>query len=168
MIRKVRTQRKTLLVIGEGDTEVAFLKYLRSLYCSKGQGTEVTIVNAYGKSPQNVVDCAIKHIGAASYDKKICLLDTDVAWPLAVINKAKRNKIIMLGAVPCIEGLFLDILENPIPTNTDECKSKIAGTYNFRLTDFRNYSRIFDKNTLDQARQRIPLLNELLKYYEAT
>lgn len=168
MIRKVRAQRKTLLVIGEGDTEVAFLKYLRSLYCSKGQGTEVTIVNAHGKSPESIVNTAIRHAGSAAFDKKVCLLDTDIAWPPAVCTKAKKYKVTMLGASPCIEGLFLDILGIPIPRIIDQCKPKIASMFNFSLTDVGNYPRVFDRHKLDEARQRIRTLNDLLNFYEAT
>lgn len=166
MTRPIRIQRKTLLVVGEGDTEVAFLKYLRSLYCSSGEGAKVTIDNAYGKSPENIVNTAIRHAGSAAFDKKVCLLDTDVAWPLAVCTKAKRNKITMLGSTPCIEGLFLDILGHPLPNSINECKPKIATMFNFRLTDERNYPRVFDKNKLDEARQRISTLDNLLNFYE--
>ena len=167
MIRKLRFQRKTLLVVGEGDTEVAFLKYLRSLYCASGKGAKVTVDNAHGKSPENIVNSAIRHLGSAAFDKKVCLLDTDIAWPPAVCTKAKKNKVTMLGATPCSEGLFLDILGVPFASITDECKSKIASMFNFSLTNERNYPRAFDRNKLDEARQRIRTLNDLLNFYEA-
>lgn len=167
MSRTIRIQRKTLLVVGEGDTEVAFLKYLRSLYCSKGQGTEVTIVNAHGKSPESIVNTTIRHAGSAAFDKKVCLLDTDVPWPIAVCTKANKYKIAMLGATPCVEGLFLDILGIPIPHIIDQCKPKIASMFNFKLTDERNYLRVFDKNKLNEARHRVATLNDLLNFYES-
>mgnify|MGYP001473509280 CR=1 FL=1 len=40
MARKQHQVRKTLLVVGEGDSEEAFLKHLRDLYCSGGARSE--------------------------------------------------------------------------------------------------------------------------------
>ena len=55
-----RTVQTTVLIVGEGDTEKAFLDYLKSLYVTRGCGVSVTIRNAHGKGPINVVDTAIR------------------------------------------------------------------------------------------------------------
>lgn len=52
MARKQHQVRKTLLIVGEGDSEEAFLKHLRELYCSGGAGVAVTVRNAHGKGPE--------------------------------------------------------------------------------------------------------------------
>ena len=52
MARKRHPLRKTLLIVGEGDSEAAFLKHLRDLYCSGGAGVAVTVRNAHGKGPE--------------------------------------------------------------------------------------------------------------------
>ena len=80
MIKKVRRQRKTLLVMGEGDCEAAFLQYLRNIYCSDNEGVNVTIRNAQGGGPASIVAQVVRHTRLASYDKKIALLDTDLIW----------------------------------------------------------------------------------------
>lgn len=57
MRRRVQ-QRKTLLVVGEGETEVAFLSYLKRVYCQGENTVKVTVRNAYGKGPEHVLDHA--------------------------------------------------------------------------------------------------------------
>lgn len=78
MARKKHQVRKTLLIVGEGDSEVAFLKHLRELYCSGGVGVRVTIRNAHGKGPENVIAFAARQAGIYSYDAHAALLDTDL------------------------------------------------------------------------------------------
>ena len=74
-----RTQRVTLLAVGEGDSEEAFLKYLRSLYCANHAGVNVTVRNAHGKGPGNVVSTAIGHMRNRAFDRALALLDVS-AW----------------------------------------------------------------------------------------
>ena len=62
MAKRIRHTRSTLLVVGEGDTEVAFLRHLRVIFCSACKGVEVTIRNAYGKGPENVINTVIGHL----------------------------------------------------------------------------------------------------------
>lgn len=68
MVRKQHRVRKTLLIVGEGDSEEAFLKHLRDLYCSGGSGVAVTVRNAHGKGPENVIDHAARLARIYSYD----------------------------------------------------------------------------------------------------
>ena len=80
MARKQHQVRKTLLIVGEGDSEEAFLKHLRELYCSGGSGVAVTVRNAHGKGPENVIDHAARQARIYSYDARAALLDTDIPW----------------------------------------------------------------------------------------
>ena len=129
-------QRKTLLAVGEGKADAAFLRYLRGLYCSGRQGVSVTVRNASGKGPTNVIGTAIGALRIASFDHKLCLLDTDIFWSSKNISDAKRHKIQLIGAPPCLEGLLLQILGKSVPTGSDECKRQlksITGKSMFRL-----------------------------------
>ena len=51
-----RQARKTVLVVGEGHSEVAFLRHLKSLYAPRSCGVAVNISNAHGKGPAHVID----------------------------------------------------------------------------------------------------------------
>lgn len=46
--------RKTLLIVGEGYDEVAFLKHLKQFPGVCGQGVEIAIKNAHGKGAAGV------------------------------------------------------------------------------------------------------------------
>jgi len=92
MIKKIRTQRLTLLFVGEGDCEVAFLGHIRNLFCSGGHGLKVTLRNAHGKGPDNVVNHALAFSRSNGFDKKACLLDTDLPWPIKSVKAAKKRK----------------------------------------------------------------------------
>lgn len=43
-----RALRKTLLIVGEGDAEEAFLKHLKALFVGRAGGIEVKVGNARG------------------------------------------------------------------------------------------------------------------------
>lgn len=84
--------RKTLLIVGEGYDEVAFLNHLKQFPGVCGQGVEITIRNARGKGAAGVVDCAIKRQANAAYDKVAVLLDTDTTDWTAKVEKLARQK----------------------------------------------------------------------------
>lgn len=166
MPRHYRTQRATLLAVGEGHSEEAFLKYLRSLYCSGGNGVSVTVRNAYGKGPHNVIEHALRHTMAAAYDRQLCLLDTDIVWPTALIKRAKQKRIILIGANPCLEGMLLDILGNTTPDTSIECKRLLRTITNADMTESSDYDREFTKQVLERSRQRIRALDDLISSFE--
>lgn len=105
--RKVvrRSVTKTLLLVGEGHAEKAFLSHLKSLF-SNGS-FKVSIVTAGGKGPEHVMSHAISCKRCDGYDFVIVLLDTDIVWPKANIKKALSAGINLVGSEPCLEGLLL-------------------------------------------------------------
>ena len=48
--------QRTLLIVGEGGAEEAFLKHVKHLYVPRGCGLIVTIKNARGKGAQHVIN----------------------------------------------------------------------------------------------------------------
>lgn len=100
MVRKKRQVRKTILVVGEGDSEVAFLKHLRSVYCSEGFGAKVTVRNAHGKGPEHVIDHAVGLARIYRYDQHVALLDTDIPWSDQLKRRATKSRIEMIGSTP--------------------------------------------------------------------
>ena len=65
-------------MVGEGTTDWAFLKYIKSLYIIRGCGVSAKVLNARGKGPDHVVDYAIRQRQNAAYDRIIALLDSDL------------------------------------------------------------------------------------------
>ena len=166
MARKTREVRRTLLVVGEGDCEVAFLRHLREAYCSQHQGVNVTIRNAHGKGPENVVEQTRRKVRSYSYDQVVSLLDTDIPWSTAVKKVAKQAKIEMVGSTPCLEGLLLSILGERASEQSTECKKTLRLRLGVDMTERDHYARHFPKMLLDQSRLRISELDRLLGFFE--
>lgn len=160
--RKRRTAYHTVLVVGEGTTECAFLRHIKSLYNSRGCGVSVTIRNAHGKGPDHVVDYAIRQCRNAEYDRIVTLLDTDLPMSAAVRKRARSKKVRIIGSIPCIEGLLLKILGEHVPATSGECKQRCGGILPERLTLSEDYSEHFPKDLLDGRRESIPELGALL------
>lgn len=167
-LRKQHKIRKTLLIVGEGDSEEAFLKYLRELYCSGGTGVSVTVRNAHGKGPENVINHAARQSRIYSYDKCVALLDTDIFWTDTLKKDARKAKIEMVGSSPCLEGLLLSILGGRPTVQSAECKKAIQQLLNIDLTERTSYAKDFPKAVLELARAKIEELDRLLRYIQGS
>jgi len=158
--RPVRETKKTLLMVGEGCAEKAFLQHLRGLY-SNGK-IKHSIHSANGKGPHNVIKSTIAKHTHDGYDYSVSLLDTDIVWPEKLVQEAKRKGIHLIGSIPCLEGFLLDIINEKKPETSPECKRvahpKLAG----RETERESYEPLFTKQCLDTARERIDSLNKLI------
>ena len=166
MAQKQYQVRKTLLVVGEGDSEEAFLKHLRDLYCSRGEGVATTVRNAHGKGPENVLDHVTRQARNANFDKLVALLDTDLLWTDKLRKDARKAKIDMIGSIPCFEGLLLSILGKPPGAQCADCKKAIQQLIDIDLTERQSYAKHFPKAVLDAARLKIVELDQLLKAFE--
>jgi len=126
-VRRVRQAQTTVLIVGEGDTDVAFIRHLSRLYNVRGCGVSVTIRNAHGYGPEQVLEYAIGQARVGDYDRRAALLDTDMPWTEVVKKRARSKRIEMLPSDPCLEGLLLRILNKPVPPQSDLCKRELQG-----------------------------------------
>ena len=159
-----RAARHTILLVGEGTTDWAFLKYIKSLYIIRGCGVSAKVLNARGKGPDHVVDYAIRQRQNAAYDRIIALLDSDLEISLAAHKRARSKKIQIIRAKPCIEGLLLKILGKYVPATSADCKARVGDTLPARLTAPEDYQASFQKDLLDERRDDVPELGKLLDY----
>ena len=159
-----RAARHTILLVGEGATDWAFLKYIKSLYIIRDCGVSAKVLNARGKGPDHVVDYAIRQRQNAAYDRIIALLDSDLEISLAAHKRARSQKIQIIKAKPCIEGLLLKILGKYVPATSADCKARVGDTLPTRLTVPEDYQESFPKDLLDERREDVPELGRLLDY----
>ena len=160
-----RPLRKTLLAVGEGKADVAFLKHLRRLYCIDGKGTRVTIKDAHGKGPGNVISTAVGALRIAAYDKRLCLLDTDLDWTNQNKHEAKKHKIILVGSKPCLEGLLLQILKKPVPNKSLDCKHQLRSITLKDMLQAEDFEQFFHYQTLQSARMSHSELHHLITLF---
>lgn len=174
-----RTVRKTLLIVGEGPDEKAFLGQLKSLYSKRfcreisllqseslysTDSPKITLISANEKGPENIIGEAIAHKRNHGYDKTVVLLDTDIEWKEKIIKQARKKEIVLVGSEPCLEGLLLKILDKSVPDKSRNCKIQLQNMLPGKSTETRSYASLFPKELLDKARNKVEPLNILISY----
>ncbi|MEA1052862.1 RloB domain-containing protein [Lamprobacter modestohalophilus] len=166
--QSVRHAKTTVLAVGEGDSEEAFLRYLKGLYAPRQSGVAVTVRNARGKGPQHVIDYAIGQAGARAggYDLAAALIDTDLDCPPTYRRKAKRHQLQLVWSEPCFEGLLLAILDQHVPSQSSDCKKRFDHQYGINRYDPEAYAALFPRERLEERRHDLPCLNALCALME--
>lgn len=169
-----RIVRDTALIFGEGRDDRIFLAYLVHIYASGHNSTrpKITVRKGRGGSADGVIEDARKVPG--SFSRKLVKLDQD--RPQDEIDEAvriaRRHKIQIAFSVPCLEGTFLNILE-PNDDHSGESSETCKRSFESRYISHSNrgkmaeYTRVFPKAILDEARRRIPVLDEIITYIES-
>ena len=172
--QKFRHTKKTVLIVGEGPTEKAFLQYLKDQYITREMDIAVQVECGSGGSPISVVEKAVRLKGSRAYDKCFVLVDADLPFePDEELEKRMRRKphIEMLNATPCIEGLLLAILDSNFSQQaTTSVESKrVFETKHLpedKKTDKRSYERIFSRQVIEERRSEVLELDAILKAME--
>lgn len=165
--RRVIQQRKTLLVVGEGATEVAFLNYLKRVYSSGKKGPKVTVKNAHGKGPDHVLDVAMRSQRGVAYDQVVAFLDTDIPWTDTLQKQAEKAYIELIGNTPCIEGMLLKLLGKRVPALSGDCKKQLSAAVNYNLLNAEEYEKWCTLEILDRLAAQDEHLYKLLSFYQA-
>lgn len=150
----------TILLVGEGAAEEAFLTHLKRLYVPRGSGLKVFVRNARGKGAKHVVEWASRQIGA--YDKRAVLLDTDQDWSDAVARKAKASKIVVCKSEPHFEAMMLRLLGLSDVGSSTVLKARLAPYLNNNALNVENYSLHFGRDCLNAGRSREKAIDETL------
>lgn len=157
-----RPVRRTLLLVGEGLAEEAFLRHLRALYVERGSKV-VTVKNAKGKGGGHVLDYTLRQRKAAAFDEAAALLDTDHDWDDAKRAQARKAGITVFEATPCLEALLLAIAGQRPPGVTAACKREFAQRFGHEAHVAAVYTAHFARPALEAARLRVALLDALIQ-----
>jgi hypothetical protein len=150
------------LIVGEGDAEVVFLKYLKDLYVARGSGVAVTIKNAHGKGALHVVDFAIRQSKSVQYDQVAALLDTDTDWTDAAKKKAKQGKVHVLPCNPCLEALLLSLKDElTVGRTTGQLKGLFERRFGGSASDV-DWHRHLSLDAVNAKRAIQPVVNQLV------
>ena len=149
--RTKRTLLSTLVILGEGACEKAFLSYLKDLY-AKNTGQKITLQSADGGSPEDIVKTAIKKSRDIAYDRKFILMDSDIAINDTTIALAKEASInIILSEPLCLEGMLLKLLGQKTPNSSQKCKSLLHPQLDGKATDKNSYKKLITVEILEQS-----------------
>ncbi|MEY2859789.1 MAG: hypothetical protein RL392_247 [Pseudomonadota bacterium] len=159
-----RKTARTVLLAGEGDSEVLFMQHLKRLYVQRGSGVAVTIKNARGKGAGHVVDFASRHSRNAAFDVTAALLDTDTDWNDKVRTMARKAKVQVLACEPCLEAVLLQVHDVRVHERTTaELKRMFAARFGSVASDEVVYAKHFSMLQVEAAHPRMPLLAELIR-----
>lgn len=156
---------RTVLIVGEGYHEEAFLNYLKKLYVPRGCGLSVTVKNAHGKGALNVIDYATRQSANADYDKVAALLDTDTDWNAKAEKLAKIKRVQVLKSEPCFEAMMLRLLGKSTVGDAHALKKQFAPFVNNDPTQRDHFAQYFGPACLQEGRSKEPTIDALLKLF---
>lgn len=163
--RLPRVASRTVLIVGEGDAEEEFLRYLKGLYVERGSGVAVTIKNARGKGAGHVVDYARRQALNAHYDSVAALLDTDTGWTDAARKMAKQASVQVLPCDPCLEALLLFLKDEAIAGKaTDQLKRAFERRFGCSASEM-DWARHLDLDLVNRKADEHPVLGQLIQLF---
>lgn len=161
--RNLKAQLTSLIVVGEGPHDKAFLKHMQKLY-DGNTGQKVKIDSADGGSPYDIINSTDRKHKHAAFDRRFILMDSDVTirqqdWTLA---NNKRIEIITSEPI-CLEGMLLEVLNRRAPDNAQACKRTLHPELSGPATQPDSYAELFPKPVLDETpKQQIQRLKEVI------
>ena len=159
-------QKRTLLIVGEGADEKAFLSYLKQQLVPRGAGLMVTIKNAKGKGAKGVLDYTIKQIRIPEYNTVAALFDTDTDRTDALVKQAKKHKVLLLKSEPCFEAMLLRLLGITPELDSKKLKAQFAPFVNNEATDSKQYAKHFNPEKLEAMQHTEPTIEMLLSLFK--
>ena len=159
-----RTYR-TLLLVGEGRTEEAFLQYIKCLYAPRGCGLSVKVKNARGKGARHVVEWTGRQLAIARYDAVAVLIDTDKDWSESVARRAKAARILVLKSEPLFEAMMLRLLDQSDVGDSKTLKGRFAPFVRNDALRAENYADYFGRDFLEAQRGREATIDALLSLF---
>ncbi|MBN1517689.1 hypothetical protein JXA32_14090 [Candidatus Sumerlaeota bacterium] len=169
--KKHRQAKHTCLLMGEGPTEQAFLIYLKELYLARDSGISCKVENAGGGSPDSIIHTTKKRLRNAAFDRCIVLMNGDRKWPNILLKTISGTKVSFSKSEPCIESLFLRILNCHVPNIQCVRSDVVKGIFHEKYlnkkdkTQAGNYHRIFNHEMLEKQRLSIRQLDDILKCF---
>ena len=142
----------TLLVMGEGEHDKAFVNHMKGIYYSRGSGVKITVRFSGGGSLHDIIKDTVKKTRHESYDSTYILMDKDVTIKQQDFDIANKQGISILLSKPlCLEGMLLNILNERVPNTSIKCKELLHPKLSGHPIYPDSYSPLFDKPVLDAS-----------------
>lgn len=166
---KTRTVKETLLIVCEGDAEIAFVRFVKRTYAD-ALGRAVHEHNAKGKGGKHVLETGLRRArNNRAYDKLVLLLDSDQDWGDELRAKARRARIgkhpiSVIEANPCLEAWLLQILDAETEGDTHHMKQKFRTHAGVEAHETEWMERLLNRDALNKARARVSQLADLMNH----
>ncbi|MGL5250362.1 MAG: hypothetical protein ACRC7P_04690 [Enterovibrio sp.] len=145
----------TLLIVGEGSDDKAFIEHLRTLFVQRNGGRKVTIKAGDGGSPGNIITHASRAYKAEGYDLRYLVLDSDIPLTAANISQARKAGYeILLWKPQCLEGALLEVLGEKVQDHETslQLKSRLHPRLAAHHTKPEAYAKLFDQQRLAETK----------------
>ncbi len=154
--RPHKVKQSTLLIVGEGAHERAFLEHMKQLYDSRENQQRLTVKAADGGSPADILRTVRKRYRHAEYDRRVVLLDDDVPITPADEREARRLGIVLLVSRPvCLEGMLLEVLGQKAPNTAKQCKDRLHPQLSGLPTEKSSYAELLAGPVLDSTTKEV-------------
>ena len=159
----VRKQKRVILVYCEGLHDHLFVQYLEQIFSNFGK--RITLKKGQGGGLSWMIGKTARH--SAEYDEKYVFLDLDTDKNKAECEDiAQKQNITLIWSDPCLEGLFLQILNghSQMP-DSQKCKSEFRNKYNAgqRKYDSIKWEKLFPKEKLVAKKEKVETLKKLIE-----
>ena len=155
MARSKRVTRSTtLLVVGEGADDKAFIDYMKQLFCPRNCGRTAKIEAGDGGSAGNVIENAIRSFKSIDYDRRILVLDSDLPPTIEQEKRPQRNGYcIILWSPQSLEGALLDVLGEKVGDyeSSQKLKQRLHPRLAGKHTTPSAYRILFPLSVLEQT-----------------
>ncbi|WP_221796227.1 hypothetical protein [Oceanobacter mangrovi] len=163
----------TLLVVGEGADDKAFITHMKGLFYQRQPGQKGPKIEAGdGGSADVIITNSLRTFRNAAYNRKLLVLDSDLPPSLAKARKAEEAGFeIILWAPQCLEGALLDVLGETV--NSHETSQNLKARLHPQLADHHTkpeaYGVLFTKPVLDNTQNAsIIAVKDAVKYVTAS
>jgi len=167
--RKPPKPKLTVLIVGEGPHDKAFLNHMKSIYDGRETGQKVTVGSADGGSPSDIIKSTLRKRHHAHFDRRFILMDSDVGISHKDRKRAKSAGIELVISSPvCLEGMLLEILGEASFDTNQGCKDALHPQLSGRPTAAKSYAEKFTKPILDgSGKDQIITLRNVIGNTEA-
>lgn len=148
---KRHVAKTTLVIVGEGPDDKAFVKHMNQVFSKEGSDIRASIQKASGGSPGNVITHAIRKNKQREFNQRFIVLDSDIAVEPAAQKLAKEKDYTLIFWHPqCLEGTLLTVLgENVTQTETSQqLKQRLQPKLSGHHTESDAYANLFTKDIL--------------------
>ncbi|MDR5874312.1 hypothetical protein [Vreelandella gomseomensis] len=161
MARKHTTRKRprqvsqtTLLIVGEGADDQAFIKHMHQQLRSPQSCIKPRIEKQSGGSPGNIIDNAARKYDSQDFDRRFIVLDADVPLTQQQRDKARKQGFrLILWSPTCLEGALLETLDERV--NDHETAQQLKDRLHPRLaahhTEPAAYAGLFPRPVLQAA-----------------
>lgn len=166
---KTRTVKETLLIVCEGDAEMAFVRFVKRTYAD-ALGRAVQEHNAKGKGGKHVLDTGLRRAkNNRATNKLVLLLDTDTDWNDELRARARKARVgkhpvSVIEAHPCLEAWLLHILGIETEGDTQHMKQTFKANTGVQAYEPTWMEERLSRETLDEARTRVSQLADLMNH----